>query len=106
MRHAKLAQRNGVPYTRDEIAGMQASNRYEREMGEALGVDEPVIEWVLDPRRRVMVAAYVYDPHPDGRHNGTKTACKRGHPLNADNIILDHGHRRCRTCKNERRKAS
>lgn len=65
MRHAKLAQRNGVPYTRDEIVGMRDSNRHQREMDEALEQDPPVIQWVLHPQRRVMVAAHIYDPHAE-----------------------------------------
>jgi hypothetical protein len=65
MRHAKLAQRNGVPYTRDEIAGMRDSKKHSQEMDEALAADPPVIQWVLDKRRRVMVAAHIYDIHTD-----------------------------------------
>jgi len=72
----------------------------------AMEKDPPRITWVLDQKRRVMVAVEIHDPHRDSGHNGTKDACKRGHPLDDENTMLDHGFRRCRTCKNERRKAA
>jgi hypothetical protein len=57
-------------------------------------------------RRGVLIAAYIEDPHRDGTYNGSKTHCKRGHPLDQQNTMSDHGYRRCRTCKNERRRAA
>jgi hypothetical protein len=81
-------------------------NSLQTEFDAEIAANPPVIEWVLDKQKRVMVAAYVEDPHRDGGHNGTKTHCKRNHPLDDENVMLDHGHRRCRTCKNERRRAA
>lgn len=63
--HANLWRRNGTPYRRDEIDEIQAGNKYEREMDEALAADPVVIGWVLHPRRRVMVHISIYDPHQD-----------------------------------------
>lgn len=63
--HAALLDRNGTPYTQEEVVGMREANRHAQEMDAALAADEPVIEWVLDKRRRVMVAASIHDPHAE-----------------------------------------
>jgi hypothetical protein len=42
----------------------------------------------------------VRDAVAKGRHFPIcKTHCKRGHPLEGENLILNGTHRRCRTCK-------
>jgi len=35
-------------------------------MDKLIAEDPPVIQWVLDKRRRVMVAARIHDPHAEG----------------------------------------
>lgn len=91
------------------MRGMRYSNPANRERARAdeqIASAEPVIEWVKG-RHGIWVAASVDDPHPDGEHNATKTACKRNHPFTEANTrITPSGHRKCRTCKNEERRAA
>lgn len=63
--HAALLDRNGTPYTHEEVAGMHAANRHEQEMDAALATNPPVIVWQFDPRRKVQVAIYIRDPHAE-----------------------------------------
>lgn len=37
--------------------------------------------------------------------NAAKTLCVRGHALSGSNLYIWHGHRHCRTCGNERKRA-
>ena len=46
------------------------------DMTEALEKNPPVIQWVLDKQRRVMVAAQIYDPHAD--HPNRKPRRRKG----------------------------
>lgn len=91
------------------MTGMRYSNPANRERAKAdevIASAEPVIEWVKN-RRGIWVAAWVNDPHPDGGHNGEKTACKRNHPFTeANTMITSSGHRQCRACKNEPRRVA
>ena len=64
-KHARQVTRTGSPYRRDELDDMRAGNKYEREMTEALEADPPVIEWRLDPVRRIHVPWSIYDPHAE-----------------------------------------
>jgi hypothetical protein len=63
--HAALLERNGTPYTREEVAGMHAANRHEQEMDAALAANPPVIVWQFDPIAKVQVAIYIQDPHAE-----------------------------------------
>lgn len=70
----------------------------------AMALDPPVVTWVLDQRRRVMVAASVHDPHMDtgSGANSSKTHCKNKHPFDEVNTLFKtDGSRQCRTCKAE-----
>lgn len=105
--HAALLDRNGSPYTREEIAEMHAANRHSQEMDAAIAVNPPEIVWQLDPVRKVQVAIYISDPHADSgvHYNARKTHCKRGHPFDEENTRVEpDGARECRTCKNEKRR--
>lgn len=62
--HAALFDRNGMPYTQEEAAGMREANRHEQEMTEALEADPPVIDWVPDGRG-VLVGHVIRDPHAE-----------------------------------------
>jgi hypothetical protein len=91
------------------MTGMRYSdpaNSLQTEFDAEIAANPPVIEWVFDKHRRVLVGHVIDDPYRDGAYNGSKTHCKRGHPLDQQNTMADHGYRRCRTCKNERRRAS
>lgn len=83
-----------------------AAHEEQRKWDELFAREPAVIEW----KKRtdgVWVHVSIYDPHADGGHNGTKTACKRGHPFNTTNtLITSGGHRQCRICKNLNRRAA
>jgi len=75
-------------------------------MDAALEADPPVVVWEKNSHG-VWIGVEVYDPHPDGGHNGTKTSCKRNHPYTEENtMITPAGWRQCRICKNEGRRAA
>lgn len=90
------------------MTGMRYSvtaNSLQTEYDAEIDANPPLIEWKPNGKG-VMVGTVIEDPHKDGNHNKSKTHCKRNHPLDEDNTISDHGYRRCRTCKNERRRAA
>lgn len=69
----------------------------------------PTIVWVLDKRRRVMVAASVDDPHVELSHhrNAGKQVCTSGHEFDEVNTISrPDGSRDCRACKRRRDRES
>lgn len=62
--HAALLDRNGTPYTHEEVAGMHAANRHEQEMDAALEKNPPVIVWRKD-KHGIQRAVSVKDPHAE-----------------------------------------
>lgn len=72
----------------------------------AMAVKPPVIEWRLDPVRRVQIAVVVEDPYADDgvRWGERRTHCRRRHAFTEENTIVrpGDGARECRTCKRER----
>jgi hypothetical protein len=74
-------------------------NFWTAEMDAALESNPPVIEWRKRPNG-IYVPVSVFDPHPDGGHNRTKTHCKHNHEFTPENTIITRDGRQCRTCKN------
>jgi hypothetical protein len=54
-----------------------STSREVLKLEEAMATEPPVIQWVLHPVKRVMVAAHVYDPYVDSAGVGSRTGKKR-----------------------------
>lgn len=68
-----------------------------------MAANPPVIQWVLHPVRKVMVAAHVYDPHADRGWGIPLDKCGAGHRFDEENTITrPDGSRECRACKRRR----
>lgn len=83
---------------------MKNSNIREVEKLEAaMAIDPPVIQWILHPIRKVMVAAHVYDPHADHGWGIPREKCAVGHRFTDQNTFYrSDGSRECRECKRRR----
>ena len=80
-----------------------STDREATKLEAAMKANPPHIVW-RNNGRGVQVAVSVDDPHAEHELRKSDKECARGHELTDDNTIFDRTGKRCRLCKQARRR--